>query len=1085
MATAIGASNNGLAYISSAGVLTKLPQTGAADDDVTWSLGSLVIKLGDAGGADDFIVQDSGGVAMFSLDSDGAITSVVSMVASGSVQGGTITDGTASLTGGNLSSVGTIGSGAITSTGTSGFGAVDVGGGYGSTGVSLSAAGVVQMNGALTVDGASTLTGTVTVAGDLAIASGSITSASGAISFGNENLSTTGTLAAGATTITGALKSNADDGGALGASGTGWSDLFLASAGVINWGAGNATLTHSAGALAFSGNFTVDGNLTVSGDTVTVNTSTLSVEDPLIYMANGNNTSNLVDIGFYGLYDATGSQDVYAGLFRDATDAVWKLFELNQEAPTTTVNTAGTGYAAAALTVGAFNASTGVFSSTVTGATGSAFGDLTLANGSITDSSGAISFGNENLSTTGTLASGALTVTGAASCTTTMDVGGALTVGAANDMVIDAGSITSVSGAISFSNENLSTTGTLASGALTVTGAASCTTTMDVGGALTVGAANDMVIDAGSITSVSGAISFGDENLSTTGTLASGALTVTGAASCTTTMDVGGALTVGAANDMVIDAGSITSVSGAISFGDENLSTTGTLGSGAFTGGSTGSFSGALTLSNADSALVISGNGTVNQSGTGQVDFGGNVDANAGLDVSGDALTLSGALSASAGHGFAFAAAPATHTDSSTAGSGTATAYSALSYSVPTLAATNASVTTTDAATIYIAGAPAAGTNQTITNAMALWVDAGNVRLDGGLRFGTAGVSVTDILDEDAMGSDSATALATQQSIKAYVDSSVGAANQLNFSGDSGGTLTIELASEELTLSGGTGITSTGSVNDISFATDANQSHVTTVGALGGGSISSGFGNIDIGASTLGAGASTLASLSVDGATDLDQLTVTTTDGTALFDGTGKVQITASAGLDVDVASNFSALATFTSGIVLEDSQPVSFGTGAGDGSMSSDGTNVLIAADADLDLSSISAEIYANRSAPVDSVGYADGDILVVDSTGDLAKADASDDDFVLGVAVALGTADAAGQKWASFPGQIVKVSTDISALAKGAIVYLSETAGAVTGTAPQTAGSRIIRVGQVWDNGTTAGDGYIVWQPQFIAKN
>ena len=40
---------------------------------------------------------------------------------------------------------------------------------------------------------------------------------------------------------------------------------------------------------------------------------------------------------------------------------------------------------------------------TLAGATGSTIGNLTLANGSITDSSGAISFGNENLTTTGTL----------------------------------------------------------------------------------------------------------------------------------------------------------------------------------------------------------------------------------------------------------------------------------------------------------------------------------------------------------------------------------------------------------------------------------------------------------------------------------------------------------------------------------------------------------------------------------------------------------------------------------------------------------------------------------------------------------
>ena len=45
--------------------------------------------------------------------------------------------------------------------------------------------------------------------------------------------------------------------------------------------------------------------------------------------------------------------------------------------------------------------------------------------------------------------------------------------------------------------------------------------------------------------------------------------------------------------------------------------------------------------------------------------------------------------------------------------------------------------------------------------------------------------TVTDILDEDTMSSDSATALATQQSIKAYVDSQV-TAQDLDFSADTG-----------------------------------------------------------------------------------------------------------------------------------------------------------------------------------------------------------------------------------------------------------------------------------------------------------
>jgi len=99
-----------------------------------------------------------------------------------------------------------------------------------------------------------------------------------------------------------------------------------------------------------SGDLVVTGDLTVSGDTVTVNTETLSVEDPLIILAKNNNSSDAVDIGLYGLYDTSGSQDLYGGLFRDANDSgKWKLFKDLQAAPTTTVNTGGTGYATGTL----------------------------------------------------------------------------------------------------------------------------------------------------------------------------------------------------------------------------------------------------------------------------------------------------------------------------------------------------------------------------------------------------------------------------------------------------------------------------------------------------------------------------------------------------------------------------------------------------------------------------------------------------------------------------------------------------------------------------------------------------------------
>ena len=60
------------------------------------------------------------------------------------------------------------------------------------------------------------------------------------------------TWQAGSLTTVGALLPNANDGAALGASGTAWADLFLASGAVINFNAGDVTLTHSAGILTVS-----------------------------------------------------------------------------------------------------------------------------------------------------------------------------------------------------------------------------------------------------------------------------------------------------------------------------------------------------------------------------------------------------------------------------------------------------------------------------------------------------------------------------------------------------------------------------------------------------------------------------------------------------------------------------------------------------------------------------------------------------------------------------------------------------------------------------------------------------------------
>jgi len=93
------------------------------------------------------------------------------------------------------------------------------------------------------------------------------------------------------------------------------------------------------------------------------------------------------------------------------------------------------------------------------------------------------------------------------------------------------------------------------------------------------------------------------------------------------------------------------------------------------------------------------------------------------------------------------------------------------------------------------------------------------------------GSSIGTILDEDDMASNSATALATQQSIKAYVDTQL-TAEDLDFQADTGGALSIDLDSETLTFTGGTGIDTSGSSNTVTFAIDSTVATLTGTQAL-------------------------------------------------------------------------------------------------------------------------------------------------------------------------------------------------------------------------------------------------------------
>ena len=155
----------------------------------------------------------------------------------------------------------------------------------------------------------------------------------------------------------------------------------------------DTTVSDNTITIGLPNNVTIGGNLTVNGTTTTVDSTTLSVADPLIILASGNNSADSVDIGLYGLYDTTGSQDLYGGLFRDANDSgKWKLFKDIQAAPTTPVTTSGTGYAQGTL-VAALESS----SATITGGTITGITDLVVADGGTgasTFTSNGILYGN-------------------------------------------------------------------------------------------------------------------------------------------------------------------------------------------------------------------------------------------------------------------------------------------------------------------------------------------------------------------------------------------------------------------------------------------------------------------------------------------------------------------------------------------------------------------------------------------------------------------------------------------------------------------------------------------------------------------
>ena len=183
-----------------------------------------------------------------------------------------------------------------------------------------------------TTTSTSTSTGAVTVAGGVGITENLNVGGDGAITgdlaVNGGDITTTATtfnlVNATATTLNiGGAATAVDIGAATGT--TSVNNALSVDGNFDVGGASIFTVNATSGNTETAGNMIIGGDLTVNGTTTSVNVDVLDVEDALIRLASGN-TSDSVDIGIVGRYN-DGTNDQFAGLFRDATAGEWHLFD--------------------------------------------------------------------------------------------------------------------------------------------------------------------------------------------------------------------------------------------------------------------------------------------------------------------------------------------------------------------------------------------------------------------------------------------------------------------------------------------------------------------------------------------------------------------------------------------------------------------------------------------------------------------------------------------------------------------------------------------------------------------------------------
>ena len=246
------------------------------------------------------------------------------------------------------------------------------------------------------------------------------------------------------------------------------------------------------------------------------------------------------------------------------------------------------------------------------------------------------------------------------------------------------------------------------------------------------------------------------------------------------------------------------------------------------------------------------------------------------------------------------------------------------------VAPTNADLTFTTSGTgnivldsITVRGATLSSSDSTSININENLVVDGTASVSGALTASTSlniagdGATVTGIKDEDDMSSNSDTKLATQQSIKAYVDSQL-TASDLDFSTDDSTALSIDLDSETLHFAGGTGITTSSSTNTVTFTIDSTVATLTDSQTLTNKILTS----------------PTIATPTITGNAIVNEIVSNGTNADLSIEASGTGNINLTAGADVVIPVNI--------GLILD-------GTGAE--KIESDGTDISISVGANGDI--------------------------------------------------------------------------------------------------------------------------------------